>query len=332
MTSVSADTVRSMRRFVASCVVALAVAGCSSAADEPQAGLAPSVPPTVDESAAAKAGASEIAATTVPDDDQPSPIYEVAVDVSIDRLDLAERLDVSIDPSELDDIDPFTRFSSCSGLRASIGTYTVTAVDDTSRVRSVSVVTSGRVSGPGIYDAGVRVESEGVDPVSATGTLTLDLSLRSGTYQAFEATGEAVSGSFACDGPGGTPVPIVDEPADDGLLRSVEVVALLRRGAEERIVGLTLDPAEVAAADAECPGVAEADDDVVVRVEGGQAIGAITTFVLAAEPVPSLRMSVGGAAYELTAADIAIDSTGATGSFSGVTDDGIAVDGAFRCA
>lgn len=321
-----------MRSFMTSCVVALAVAGCSSGSSEPQDGLASSVPTTVDESAAAKAGSSDAVATTVPDENEPAPIYEVAVDVSIDRLGLAERLDVAIDPSELDDIDPFTRFSSCSGLRASISTYTVTAVDDTAPVRSVSMVTADHVTGPGIYDAEVRVEADGLDPVSAIGTLTLDLSLRSGSFQAFEVTGEIVSGSFTCDGPGDTPIPIVDEPGDDGVLRSVEVVALLRRGAEERIVGLTLDPAEVAAADAECPGVTAVDADVLVRVEGGQAVGAITTFVLESEPSPSLRMSVGGASYELAAVDIALDGSGATGSFNGVTDDGIVIDGAFRCA
>ena len=320
-----------MRSFVASCVVTLAIAGCSSGSTDPQDGLAPSVPTTVDEAASAKAGPSDVSVTTVPDDDDPTPIYEVAVDVSVDRLDLAGRLDVAIDPSELDDIDPFTRFSSCSGLRASISTYTVTAVDDTAPVRSVSVVTADHVTGPGIYDAEVRVESDGVDPVSATGTLTLDQNLRSGTFQAFESTGETVSGAFSCDGPGGAPTPIVDESADDGVLRSVEVVALLRRGTEERIVGLTLDPAEVAAADAECPGVTDAEGDVLVRVEGGQAVGAITTFVLETEPSPSLLMSVGGASYELTTVEIAIDGTGASGSFSGVTDDGIAIDGAFRC-
>ena len=330
--AVSAGTVRSMRSFVASCVVALTAAACSGGAAEPaSSGPAITTTTVVDGSAAAESGSAEQAAGTVPEGGDATPLYQVVIDVSVDRLDLAERLDVTIDPAELDDVDPFTRFSSCSGLRASISTFTVTAVDATEPVRSVSVVTSEPVAGPGLYDAEVRVESD-LGAVNAVGTMTLDQSLRVGSFQAFEASGDSVSGAFACDGPAGTPVPVADGSADDGVLRAVEVIALLRRSGEERIVGLTLDPVEVEAADAECPGVTAADVDVLVSVEGGQAVGAITTFVLVSEPSPSLRMRVGGASYEVDAVDIAVDESGAAGTFSGVTADGIAVDGAFRCA
>lgn len=329
------DTVRLMRRFSACCVTVLALAGCSGGASDSPEGRADRPPDAVPEGGPASAdeeanddqGTSESAVSVPVDGD--APLYEVTFDVSVERLDLTERLEVAIDPAELDDVDPFTHFSSCSGLRASISTFTVTAVDETGGVRSVSAVTAEHVLGPGIYDVDVRVEPVGADPVSAVGTLTVDQSLRSGSFRAFEATGEAVSGAFECDGPGDTAVPIVDDGTADGVLRSVEVVALLRRGTEERIVGLTLDPAEVVAVEAECSGVS--GGDLLVHVDGGQAVGAITAFDLGAEPEPSLRMQVGGASYDVADVALALDETGAAGSFSGVTDDGVAVDGAFRC-
>jgi hypothetical protein len=162
--------------------------------------------------------------------------------------------------------------------------------------------------------------------------------LRSGSFQAFEATGESVSGTFVCDGPPGAPVPIADVDAegdagdDDGALRVVEVVALLRRGDEERIVGLTLDTAEVAAVDADCPGVTGSDGPSLVSVDGGPAIGAITTFELVRGLRSTMRMRVGGATYEVDDVTIDVDDRGVAGTFSGVTGGGIAIDGAFRCA
>ncbi len=323
-----------MRRFVPWCVVAFAAAGCSSGADETVTTDPAPASTTVDGSGAATAGESDAVPTTAPGDAEQTPAYVVAIDVSVDRLDLAERLEVAIGPAGLDEIDPFTRFSSCSGLRASVSTFAVTAVDATESVRSVSVVTVDRVAGPGVYDAEVRIETDAAGPVSAVGTMTLDQSLRSGSFQAFEPTGEIVTGAFSCDGPPGTPVPIVDADIDmdDGELRAVEVVALLRRGDEERIVGLTLDTAEVAAADAACPGATGDTGPMLVRVDGDLEVGAITTFELAAEPSPSLRMRVGGVSYDAVEVAIDVDDRGAAGTFSGVTADGIAIDGAFRCA
>jgi hypothetical protein len=327
----------SMVRRVAVCV--LAVAGCSSGGDQPVTTAPASPPPTTDDQSAAAGDESRdddsgAEATSSADETQRESVYAVTVDVSVDRFDLSEQLEVAIDPADLDEIDPFTRFSSCSGLRASIGTFTVTAVDDTAAVRSVSVGTADNVDGPGIHDAEVRVETATAGTASAVGTVTLDQSLRSGSFQAFEATGESVSGTFVCDGPPGAPVPIVDADAgdDDGVLRVVEVVALLRRGDEERIVGLTLDTAEVAAVDADCPGVTGSDGPSLVSVDGGPAVGAITTFELVRGLPSTMRMRVGGATYEVDDVTIDVDDRGAAGTFSGVTGGGIAIDGAFRCA
>ncbi len=340
-------TVRRMRSFAVWCGVwclaVITVTGCSSGETEP----ATSGPATADDAESTTTGVD--GPTTAPtgdtDDTGQVRVYAVAIDVAVDRLDLTGRLEVAIDPDDVDEIDPFTRFSSCSGLRASVGTFTVTAVDDTAAVRAVSVVTVDRVTGPGIYDADVRVEPAAGDAVSASGTVTLDEGLRSGSFQAFEPSGGAVSGMFTCDGPPGAPEPIVDDVTGDevtgddvtgddvtGVLRAVEVVALLRRGDEERIVGLTLDTAEVAAVEAVCPSVTDDGGSPLVRVDGGLAVGAITTFELAPEQAPGLRMIVGGAAYEIDDVEVDLDDRGASGTFSGVTTDGIAIDGAFRCA
>lgn len=311
------------------CLVAVAVAGCSSG--EPEPGTTDEVATTIDGSATTEPDGSGTTPTSASSDAEQVDV--VAIDVAVDRLDLSDRLEVAIDPEGLDEIDPFTRFSSCSGLRASVGTFTVTAVDDTAAVRSVSVVTVDRVTGPGTYDADVRVEPASAEAVSAVGTVTLDPGLRSGSFQAFESTGEIVSGTFTCSGSPGTPdlMADIDASGDDGVLRAVEIVALLRRGEEGRIVGLTLDTAEVEAADADCPGVTGGDGPTLVRVEGGPAVGAITTFELANGQSPSMRMRVGGASYEVDEVAIDLDDQGAAGTFSGVTADGVAIDGAFRC-
>lgn len=315
--------------WVASCVVVFV--GCSS--DD-------AVP--VDDGPVTTAGSEstttptggEGAAPTSAGRTAPQEVYAVSIDVSVGRLELSERLDVSIDPGDHAEIDPFTRFSSCSGSRASIGTFAVTAVDDTAAVRSVSVVTVDRVIGPGIYDADIRVETAEGAVVSAAGTVTLTEDLASGAFEAFEPTGETVSGTFTCDGPSGTPVPLVEAgaAADDGRLRTVEVVALLRRGDEERIVGLALDTGEVEAAEAECPGVTGGDGTTLVSVDGGLSVGAITTFELVGDPSTSMRLDVVGASYEVDDVVIDVDDRGAAGTFSGVTADGITIDGAFRCA
>ena len=309
-----------------------AVAGCSSGDAEPVTTepmtTTPAEPDTTepDRSPAGPTSAADAAPA-----DQ---AYAVTIDVSVGRLGASERLEVAIEPDELDEIDPFTRFSSCSGLRSSVGIFAVTAVDDTAAVRSVAVVTGDRVTGPGIYDADIRVETETDGIVSAAGTVTLATGLRSGSFEAFEPTGESVSGTFTCDGPAGTPVPLVEVGATngDGMPGTVEVVALLRRGDQERIVGLALDTSAAATADAECRGTSGGDGSTLVRVDGDPTVGAITTFDLTPGRSPGMRLDVGGASYEVDDVEVDLDDRGAAGTFSGTTADGIAIDGAFRCA
>ena len=317
-------------RSVVWCVVVSALAGCSS--DDAPAITPPMTIPG-DGSGTEQPGGSAPVPTSAAGEES-SGANSVTIDVAVGRLELSEQLEVAVAPSDLDEIDPFTRFSSCSGLRASVGTFAVTAVDDTAAVRSVSVVTVDRVTGPGIYDADIRLETAAGETVSAAGTVTLAEGLRSGTFEAFEATGENVSGTFMCDGPTGTPVPLVDvgEADDDDASLTVEVVALLRRGDQERIVGLALDTSEVVAAEAACPGVTGRDGSTLVSVVGGPEVGAITEFELAPEQSPSMQMEVAGASYVVDDVEIDLDDRGLAGTFSGVTADGIAIDGAFRCA
>lgn len=314
------------------CLAAAILAGCSDEGGAPTTSATSTVPASTSPQLAGTVTVPS--SSTVAPAPAPAPPYEVSIDVSVDSAGVEGQLAVAVEAGELDEIDPFTRFSSCSGLRASVGTYVVTAADADADgdVRSVTVLTSGRVAAAGIHDADVRVEFAGREPVTAVGTVTLDDDLRSGTFQAFESTGERVDGAFRCDGPPGVAVPIDDAATVDGVLSAVEVVALLRQDGAERVVGLTLDTSEVMVADARCPGIDGSDDPVLVSVAGGQAIGAINEFELTADPVAKLRMRVGGASYSLDDAVVAPDATGGAGTFAGTTADGVMVDGAYRCS
>jgi len=315
-----------MRTAFVLCLVAVLV-GCSTDSSAPSTSAGSTVPPSTTPPVTEPPPSST---TTEP----PPPPYDVSIDVVVDSAGVDGELEVVLDPSELDVIDPFTRFSSCSGLRASVGTYAVTAVDvgADADVSSVTVLTRDRVATAGTYDADVRVEFDDRGPVTAVGTLTLDDDLRSGTFVAFESTGERVEGSFRCSGPVGVAVPIDDASTVDGVLSGVEVVALLRRDGAERVVGLTLDTSEVVDAEARCPDIDGTADTVIVSVDGGQAIGAINAIELTPEPGATLSMRVGGASYDVMDAAITPDPAGAAGTFSGTTADGVLVDGAYRCS
>jgi hypothetical protein len=233
-------------------------------------------------------------------------------------------------PLDGDDADPFGRFASCSGLRMFVRTYSVLVSDPDAAVRSVSVITAEAVDGPGVHDAEVRVEPATGAAIVGAGTITLDPGLATGSYVAFGADGASVEGEFACDGGSSEPVPL-EVGADDGEIDTVEVFALLRRADEERVVGLTA--AGAGSASIRCPGVGGPDDDgdVLVAVDGDSSIGAITAFEITAPPSPTMRLRV-GSVDEVFDSPVIDAARGATsGTFQATGDDGISVDGAFRC-
>ena len=191
--------------------------------------------------------------------------------------------------------DPFGDFAMCSGQADRIGAYAVGVGDADGSVRWLSALTIGRVEGPGGYEADLRVELGSGEEVAATGTLTLDAGLASGSYLGFTADGDQVAGEFECERPGDA---LTSPPTDD----LVEVVALLRQGTAERVVTAASDDPAVA----ECPGAA--GGEIVAAIDGeAPATGALARFVLLETgDGASLDVLAGSTSYAFSGADLTI--------------------------
>ena len=248
----------------------------------------------------------------------------VRIDVSVGDMS-AELTGLLVDSN-----DPFQNFVSCSGLRATYGTYSVLASVESGAVRSVSVVSAGLVPEPGTHDASVRVEFDSAPAVDALGTLTVGDDRRSGSFVAFDPDGNQVEGSFDCSGGDIDPQPLV-VGSDDGVLEAVEVFALLRDGDEQRILGLAT-PVDGGAV-VECAGAGGAPEGTLtgVRVEGDGSIGAVTGFELTDGAAPTMRLRAGSVIYTSEFVTRGGADPATAGSFSADAN-GVAVDGAFRCS
>lgn len=250
-----------------------------------------------------------------------------------DAVERSVRIDVDVDGSTAElsgtvgtSADPFGAFVSCSGVRAAFGTYSVLASAVEGSVRSISIASSDLASTPGVHDAGVRVEFATGSPIDAIGTMTLSDDFRSGSFIAFDIDGGVVEGSFECNGPGlSRPEPLPDESA------AIEVIALLRSGDAQRLVGLVATGET--ASEVACPGMdATSPDDVaIVRAMGDESIGAITTFELTGGDMPSLRLQVGAVMYEFDDVRVGDPGDESAGTFAAESSDA-SVDGAFRCS
>jgi hypothetical protein len=254
----------------------------------------------------------------------------IRVDMTIvaESAGIQTDLSAGVDPMALDQADPFGTFASCSGVRRSFGPYSVLVAASTGDVSAVSVLTADSVSAAGIHDADIRIDLRSGEVLTASGTATIDAGWRSGSFVAFDPDGGRITGSFECSGgdPSGAPL----DPSDQaGVLDSIEVFALLRRGDAERVVGLAVDANRSSEVTMECPAV---DDrgTVVVGVDGDQTVGSLTSFELLDGEATTMRMSVGGVSYEFDDVVIALADPAVSGTFS-ATADGVAVDGAFRC-
>lgn len=276
--------------------------------------------------AAGDAAMAAESGATLADD---STEWTVAVDVRTSGFDEAP-IDATVswtgDPESPVEGGPFGRFGACSGLRGYVGAYSV-LVSGGDQLDAISVWTADRVAAAGVYDAEVRIERAGAEPISASGTMTIAEGLQEGEFVAFAATGGEVAGTFSCLGTV-PPTPLSTDGFDeDGELDAVEVFALLQDGDAERVLGLAVD----GSAGAECPAVGGASGTSVVRVDGDAALGGLTTFELADGSSATARLRAGGGSYEFDDVVLALDESGAAGVFSGVTADGVSVDGAFRC-
>ena len=262
-----------------------------------------------------------------------SPPLRVDVTVEFDPADggssLRADLVGEVDPAALGDSDVFGSFASCSGGRASFGPYSVLVSDPEGQIESVSMFTAAPVTSPGVYDADIRVELRSRASESATGTVTIGGDLRSGSFLALGNEGGSLSGSFVCSGGDATAAPLsTDDIA--GVLDSVEVVALLRRGSLERVVSLAVEPSRASSMVVECPSVTGESGEYVVRVDGDQSVGALTTFELTAGDSATMRLRIGGQSYEFDEAVVDVDTPASAGTFSATSGD-LTVDGAFRC-
>jgi hypothetical protein len=319
-----------MRSRVVSVLLTSAAVACSSSGAAPvgEPAAAPAIAePTSDTSPVAAAVANDGTIDQRAREQSGTAASEGAGSV---RLDVTVAgVSTELSGLETDSGDPFGDFVSCSGLRSVFGTYSVLVSDVDGAVRSVSVVSADLVPEPGVYDAAVRVEFADATAVDATGTITVDAGRRSGSFLAFDNAGSTVEGSFDClSDAAAEPLTVADA---DGVLDVIEVFALLRSGDAERIVGLAggVDDATSMA----CPGADDAtgDSETVVRVEGDESIGAITSFELTGGPTARLRMRVGDQTYEFDRVDRGGSDLPSAGTFTAESG-GVRVDGAFRCS
>ena len=83
---------------------------------------------------------------------------------------------------------------------------------------------------------------------------------------------------------------------------------------------------------AECPGAeGRSDAPALVRVDGDETIGAITTFELTGGQPTAMRLRAGATVYEFDDVDIELDDGATSGIFAAADDSGLTIDGAFRC-
>ncbi len=174
--------------------------GCSGGSSEPPIVVGTIAPPLptvtlveADDEAEAQVPPQEIVLSVT------EPL-EVTMSVVVEADGIDTELRAVLDPTALERSDPFGSFASCSGGQRSFGPYSVLVSADTGDVAAARVLATDDVSGPGIYDADVRVELRSGASRSAVGTVTIAADLRAGEFTAFGAGGELLSGSFECRG------------------------------------------------------------------------------------------------------------------------------------
>jgi hypothetical protein len=307
------------------------VGACSGSDPDPVAAPAPTVVPDptgpVDDAldAGSEIGADDVPPTTV----TAGRPFVVSVSVEGASADLDGSVEVAIDPADPERIDPFGTYAACSGLRRSVGVYSVLVSAVDGPIASISVLTFERIDGPGIHDADVRIERRGGDPIVAVGTVTIADDLRSGSFLGFVADGGSVTGAFRCEGSEAGPEPL-DPGVDDGVVDTVEVFVLLRRDRAERVVGLAID-GDDPTADIECPGATGTDAGLLVRVDGDRSVGAVTTFELSDGNAAAMRLRVGDVSFRFDDVTVEADDRRVTATFEAV-EDGVTAVGAYSCS
>ena len=217
--------------------------------------------------------------------------------------------------------DPFSTFATCTAYRSVAGAYVVGVSDPTAELTSVAVVSAGRISGAGAVDADVRLERSDGGAISADGTMTLEPDLAAGSFLAFTPDGERVEGSFECRGSHEPPVTMA--ASDVG---AIEVVVLLDHAGSERVLTATMLGAEPS----DCP--AGDASSLIVRADGDDTLGAITTFELDDGPGGAvMRLRAGSTVYEADDVVVTLDDEARAGTFAATAAGDVTIAGAFGC-
>ena len=320
------------RRVISAVACWWLVAGCSGSDSGPATSTEPSIIASTAPSSPTLVPVETSSAPVDADADMTLSVdVMVAVQAAGESAGRQVELSASVDPAALSDSDVFGSFASCSGARRSFGSYSVLVSSTDGPVSAVSIFTETPVPAGGIYDADVRVELSSGQIESAIGTATIDPDFRSGSFMAFTSEGGSLSGTFECIGGAVQSAPLEIADSDDDVLETTEVVALMRRGDAERVVGLAVDATRSPSVTIECSSVTGGADPSLVYVDGDQSVGAISSFELTSGDNPSMWMQVGGQRYEFDAVSVDVENPPTAGTFS-ATVDGLSVDGAFRCA
>jgi hypothetical protein len=317
------QVVRGLRNVAALALAGtLVAAGCATGSDETSEPIVPPAPePTTrprTEPGDAPSDATTVAGET-PITQSTAPEVPRTVEMSVQSPGLG--LDATVSGDAAEGGDPFGAFATCTAYRAVAGAYVVGVSDPAAALTSVAVVSAGRIDGAGATDADVRVEPAVGEPISASGTMTLDPDLAGGTYLAFAPGGARVEGTFDCEGGGERPVTMA--ASDVG---AIEVVVLLDHAGSERVVTAT----RLGAEPSDCP-----DGDassLIVRTDGDDTLGAITTFELDDGPNGAvMRLRAGTTVYEADDVAVSLDDDSRSGTFAAVTTDDVTIAGAFAC-
>lgn len=320
--------------------IALVAAACSGDDDGPGVAgstvdsttSAGSTDDTSGDSSGGTSGATTttVAATTTTEVDPLAGPWSVAVDIRLADGPVDETLDVEFDPASAEGLDPFGRFASCSGLRDAFSVYSMSVGVAEGSILDVSVLSDEAVPGPGTSGASIRVGLADGSWVVATGTITVDDGLRSGSFVGFDPAGSEVSGEFECVGSDEVEPSPLTPGAIEGESVSAEVVALITSGDDEQVLVLAARSDGPAVPDVlECPAL-DGGGDSLIRVVGDQFLGSITSFDLTGD-VPSLALTVGAESYVFDTVTVDLADDMAAGAFSGENVDGVAIDGAYRC-
>lgn len=261
--------------------------------------VGPAAPDDQPAIAAKAAAVDEVPATTLP----PEPA-RVSVDVAVGPSTTVLAGQAARDGAA----DPFGEFATCSGLHDTVAAWSLVVSDPTAEMTAVSLLTEQPIGGPGAYPAVFRVEWVNGASLDATGTITLAGGLQSGSFVADDAD---LRGTFECTG---APTPAA---LGEG---AVTAVALLQRGARQRIVSLAA-PADGSA------NRCAADGSVALTGDAG--LGAPVAVSIAPSGAASVRVGDQPLPIDLAASEIVVAA--GSGIVHLRTADGTTIDAAYRC-